>query len=101
MSQPYDPSGPNPNYPNPGYGPGNPEPKPKKKRRIFRWVFLAIQVLFLIWIITGVNGVADDCPPGQEDACAVGGGIGVIVIIFIWMAVDVILGVGYLIFRKR
>jgi hypothetical protein len=73
----------------------------KKKRHIFRWVFLAIQALFLIWIITGASAAAESCPPGQEDACAVGGGIGVIMIIFLWMAVDVILGIGYLIFRKK
>lgn len=35
-----------------------PPPKPRKKRRVFWWIFLAIQVIFLIWIITGVHGNA-------------------------------------------
>jgi hypothetical protein len=83
------------------------QPK-RKKRRIFRWVFLAIQALFIIWIISGVSGASDNCAgeTGQAlEACqagtAVGGTIGVFMIVFLWLAVDVILGVGYLIFRKK
>ncbi len=82
--------------------------KPKKKRHIFRWVFLAIQVLFLVWIIGGAGSAADNCAgeTGQAlEACeagtAVGAGIGVFLILFLWMMVDVILGVGYLIMRKK
>jgi hypothetical protein len=33
---------------------------PRKKRHVFRWVFLAIQALFLIWIITGISGNSDN-----------------------------------------
>ena len=80
----------------------------KKKRHIFRWVFLAIQVLFLIWIITGISGASDNCEGevGQAlEACqagtTVGAGIGVALIIGLWVAVDVILGITYLIFRRR
>jgi hypothetical protein len=29
-------------------------PKPRKKRRVFLWISLAIQVLFLVWIIAGL-----------------------------------------------
>ena len=81
---------------------------PKKKRHVFRWVFLAIQALFLIWIVSGVSGASDNCAgrTGQAlESCqagtAVGAGIGVFMIVFLWVAVDVILGVGYLIFRKK
>ncbi|GAB3191617.1 hypothetical protein GCM10027261_02010 [Geodermatophilus arenarius] len=80
----------------------------KKKRHVFRWVFLAIQALFLIWIIGGASSAADNCDGQVGDALtacqagtAVGAGIGVMVIVFLWVAVDVILGIGYLIFRKR
>ena len=80
----------------------------KKKKHVFRWVFLAIQALFLIWIIAGTSGAADNCDGQVGDALAacqagtaVGAGIGVIMIVFLWVAVDVILGIGYLIFRKR
>lgn len=82
--------------------------QPRKKRHIFRWVFLAVQLLFLVWIIGGVGGSADNCD-GKVDsaleACqagtAVGAGIGAMLIIFLWLAVDAILAVTYLIFRKK
>lgn len=83
---------------------------PKRKRRIFPWVFLAVQAIFLAWIIFGVSGAAaaDNCAgmTGQQlDACqagsAVGSGIGFFLVIALWVAADFILGVGYLIFRKR
>lgn len=79
----------------------------KKKRHVFRWIFLAIQALFLIWIITGANSVSSSkCDPQLTHAACtaakqVGGGIGVLLIVFLWVAADVILGVGYLIFRKK
>src|SRR3954469_12097256 len=82
--------------------------QPKKKRHIFRWVFLAIQALFLIWIIAGAAGNSNNCDGkvgDALDACqagtAVGTGIGVALIIALWVAVDIILGITYLIFRKK
>jgi hypothetical protein len=82
--------------------------KPRKKRRVFMWVILAINALFLWWIIAGVSSNADNCAGevGQalEDcqaATGIGTGIGVIFIIFLWAMVDVILGVLYIVTRKR
>lgn len=84
------------------------EPTPRKRRHIFRWFFLAVQALFLVWIIAGVSNSADNCDGkvgDALDACqagtAIGAGIGVGLIIGLWVAVDVILGITYLIFRKR
>lgn len=91
----------------PETSPTSTNPAVRKKRRVFRWVFLALQALFLVWIITGGHAAASShCDPNlSASACTaarqVGGGIGVLVIIFVWLAVDVILGVGYLIFRKK
>lgn len=78
----------------------------KKKRRIFRWVFLAIQALFLIWIITGLNSSEPGCGPNlSAEACqaaqGIGAGIAIALIVGLWIAVDLILGITYLIFRKR
>lgn len=80
----------------------------KKKRHIFRWFFLAVQILFLVWIIGGASDAADNCDGkigAALDACqagtAVGAGIGVALIIGLWLAVDAILAVTYLIFRKK
>ncbi|TDD90465.1 hypothetical protein E1293_03535 [Actinomadura darangshiensis] len=68
-------------------------PPAKHRHRVFPWVFLAVQIGFLIWIIAGVN----DC--NGDSACQVGSTIGVGLIIALWVAVDIILGFTYLVFR--
>lgn len=47
--------------------------QPRKRRRVFLWVFLAIQVIFLIWVITGFAG-ADNTPAASEVASFCGNG---------------------------
>ncbi|MDR6976851.1 hypothetical protein J2X68_003544 [Streptomyces sp. 3330] len=84
-------------------------PRPKKRHRVFLWIFLAIQILFLIWVITGAasgSGTPEDCRglTGDnlklcEDADDVGTTIGVGLIIGLWAAVDVILGFTYVVYR--
>ncbi|MFC8125901.1 hypothetical protein [Streptomyces sp. NPDC057302] len=97
--------------PRPESGPPQPAPdavKRKKPHRVFLWVFLAVQALFLIWIITGATSASDD--PSCEglagdalklcqDAGDVGTTIGVGLIIALWAAVDIILGVTYGVYR--
>ncbi|GGV69203.1 hypothetical protein GCM10010277_79210 [Streptomyces longisporoflavus] len=103
--------------PSPQWGPrpdgAAPEPAPdggksKKPRKIFLWIFLVVQALFLIWIIIGVNnasddpscdGLAGDALKLCQDAGDVGTAIGVGLIIGLWAAVDIILGVTYGIYR--
>jgi hypothetical protein len=68
---------------------------PRKRRRIFPWAFTALQAIFVFWIITGVVGASHaDCGSLDVDTCnsakAVGGGIGIIAILFVWAIVDVI-----------
>lgn len=88
--------------------------KPRRKPRVFMWVILAVNVLFLIWLITGTTGAASnvqDCSTLTGDALdlcnagnagtAIGTGVGVFLIIALWAFVDVILGVVYLVTRKR
>ena len=88
----------------------SPEVKPRKKKRIFLWVFLAVQALFLYWVIagtasadlpdgTGLSGPArDDCNL-QSAAGGIGTGIGVMLVVGLWMVVDFFLGLGYGIYR--
>ncbi len=76
----------------------------KKKKRIFLWVFLAIQLLFIVWIIGGMSSSdAGDCGSLDAETCEaandVGTGIGVFIIIVFWMMVDFLLAVGYGIYR--
>ncbi|MFJ9848549.1 hypothetical protein [Streptomyces sp. NPDC101150] len=87
-----------------------PEPKPtaakKKPRRVFMWVFLAVQVLFLIWIIAGAasGGGSDnsicqgltgsayhDCVDAGTNGAQLGTAIGVGLIVAFWAAVDFIM----------
>jgi hypothetical protein len=84
-------------------------PQARKPPRIFLWVFLALQVLFLIWVILAAasgSGTPEECrgQTGQnlqtcKDASDVGTTIGVGLIIGLWAAVDIILGFTYLIYR--
>lgn len=97
---------------------------PKKKRRIFLWFFLAVQVIFIIWLISAAasgtgaspSDIAQTCGNHQwsplwksyQDCAAhsgivaahdVGKGIAVGLIVVIWVVVDFFLGLGYGIYR--
>jgi hypothetical protein len=100
---------------------------PRKRRRIFLWVFLAIQALFITWLIVGgvsAGGtsvdpdVASACSNGQwhvlysshaecvsqmgdlyNSAKGIGTGIGLAMIVGLWMVTDFLVGGGYAIYR--
>lgn len=81
---------------------------PKPKHRKFTWVILIINLLFLIWIITGVasgSGNASHCGTLSQQVCNdashVGTAIGAVLILVFWAIVDVILGILWLVTRKR
>jgi len=102
--------------------------QPRKRRRIFLWVFLAIQAIFVLWLIVGLaskgsgpsvaSQTASVCANGGwqglfkshadcmkhyavalHDAGDAGKGLGAAIIIAFWMVVDVILGIGYGVYR--
>ncbi len=85
----------------------HPQPVKKRKVRIFTWIILAINALFAAWLILGVISVSNNtCDPSlSQQSCdaakAVGGGIGALLIVFLWVAADVILGIIWLVTRKR
>lgn len=70
------------------------------KFRIFTWVILVINALFVAWIISGIAGNANNpsCT-ANATACQVGTGIGVFLILVLWIFIDFILGVLWLITR--
>ena len=79
---------------------------PKKRHRVFLWFFLAVQAIFIIWIIAGAasgGGTATDCQGLTQQECeaaeGIGTGIGVALIVVIWMVVDFFLAVIYGIYR--
>jgi hypothetical protein len=114
-------------YPPQGYHGHSYQQAPRKRRRVFLWVFLAIQALFIVWIIAGVAAVhaaptqaqlAQGCYNNNwyplfksqadcvqhyggalNDAGTAGKAIGVGLVIGFWMVVDVILGISYGIYR--
>lgn len=104
-ARPAPPQGPPPS----GYRQTGTTSEPKKRRRIFLWLFLAVQVLFLVWVVMGTasgSGTSDECRglTGDDlklcdDAGDVGTAIGVGLVIALWAAVDVVLGFTYLIYR--
>lgn len=98
-----------------------PAPAPRKRKRVFMWFFLAIQALFVAWMIVGF-ATANNTPSASDIASACGGnnwqalynsyhecvttttsdlqaaggigtGIGAALVIGLWVAVDVILGI--------
>ncbi len=75
---------------------------------MFTYVILLVNVIFLIWIIAGAastSGHATDCGTLTQETCDsarnVGAGIGIGIIIFLWAAADVILGIVWLITRPN
>lgn len=83
-----------------------PTERPKKKRRIFMWFFIAVQVLFLVWIFSaGASGAGQpsDCGTLSADTCNtasdIGTGIGVMLIIGVWIVADFLLALIYGVFR--
>lgn len=79
--------------------------KPKKKRRIFLWFFLAVQALFIIWLITGLTASGDTSSCGSlsaqacKDAQNVGTGIGAALIVILWVVVDFLIALVYGVYR--
>ncbi len=95
-NQPYEPQ---------FYPPQTPTVK-KKQHRVFLWVFLAIQALFVLWIIAGVasaSGTPTDCGSLDADTCNTaanaGAAVGVFIIVVLWCVADFLLAVGYAIYR--
>lgn len=83
-----------------------PQPAPKKRKKVFFWIFLGIQVLFLIWVIAGISqasGSQNNCQylsaKDCNNASDAGTAIGVFLIVIFWAFVDFILGVSYLLYR--
>jgi hypothetical protein len=81
-------------------------PPPKKKRRIFMWFFLAVQAIFIIWIIAGIasgSGQPSDCGTLDAKTCNaasdIGTGIGVALVFGFWVVVDFLLAVIYGVYR--
>ncbi|MGB8942434.1 MAG: hypothetical protein WCD21_19660 [Streptomyces sp.] len=70
------------------------------------WAFLAVQLVFLLWVIVGARsgaGTPDDCGPLDAQSCNdaenAGTAIGVGLVIVLWALVDIIVGITYAVVR--
>ena len=86
------------------WAPASPAPTvPRKKRHVLLWIFVALNVLFALWIDADINAtVSDACvgvPPAEYEACRevneYGAGLGSLPLIAALAAVDVLLMAGY------
>ena len=77
------------------------------KGRVFTWVIVVVNVLFLIWIVTAIAGAGStkDCgslsASSCQDATAAGTAIGVGLIIVFLAFVDIVLGILWLVTRPK
>lgn len=75
----------------------------RKKHHVFLLVFLALQALFIIWIISGSITASHDVSACTTDACRTGAeagtGIGIGAIVLLWALTDIIVGGTYGIYR--
>lgn len=101
-------------------------PTPRRRRRVFMWVFLVIQALFILWIITGLASHGPDTGAQASQLCSghgwyplyksyadciaggskllsgasdIGKGLGVTLIIAAWVIIDFLLAVTWLVVR--
>ena len=75
--------------------------------RKLTWFILAVQALFLAWIIAGAGEAANNCDGevGQalelcQAGTAVGASIGIGIIVVLWVFVDIILGLIWLVTNR-
>lgn len=72
-----------------------------------RWLFIALQLIFILWLVTGIASTshhATGCEQLSQHTCDsaynAGRAIGAFLIVFLWVAVDVIIGVCVFIVRR-
>jgi hypothetical protein len=73
--------------------------------KLIKWTFIGFNLLMLFWMIAGVGGatkqVAEATTEAEKAGGAIGTGLGAMMIIFIWVAGDVILGIFVLLTRAK
>jgi hypothetical protein len=94
--------------------------QPRKRRRVFMWIFLAIQAAFIAWVISaaasgggihadvaaqclkqaqGMGMTQAQCISWLGGASKAGVAVGVALQIVLWTITDIILGISYGVYR--
>jgi hypothetical protein len=74
----------------------------RPRRRVFFWIFLTVQAMFVLWIVTGLvahNQCTNLSPRGCADAGNVAHGLAVAVQVITWVVVDFLVGGTYAVYR--
>lgn len=71
--------------------------KPKRGffGKLFKWSFILFNILMLWWMIAGLGGATDNMEAmtgAEKTGAAIGTGIGAMMLLFIWVVGDIILG---------
>ena len=73
--------------------------------KLIKWTFIGFNLLMLLWLIVGVGGaskqIAEASNEAEKAGGAIGTGLGAMMIIFIWVAGAVILGLFTLLTRAK
>lgn len=73
--------------------------------KLIKWTFIGFNLLMLLWMIVGVGGaskqVAEATSEAERAGGAIGTGLGAIMIIFIWVAGAIVLGIFTLLTRAK
>lgn len=73
--------------------------------KIIKWAFILFNVLMLIWLVSSCAAVSDISASASNDAeragAAIGTGIGMTFLLFVWGVGDMILGLFVLFTRRK
>jgi beta-lactamase regulating signal transducer with metallopeptidase domain len=73
--------------------------------KIIKWVFIGFNIVMLIWMIAGMAGAAETASTASSEAeqagAAIGTGIGFMMLLMIWAAGDVVLGLFVMLTRRK
>lgn len=81
--------------------------KPKRSffGKIFLWMFILFNILMVVWIVGGVNAASEMSKTyvseAQKAGAAIGTGLGVTMLLGIWVFGDIILGLFTLLTRPK
>jgi hypothetical protein len=73
--------------------------------KVVKWVFILFNVLMLIWLVSACAAVGDISANAVNDAeragAAIGAGIGMTFLLFVWGVGDLVLGLFVLFTRRK
>lgn len=72
--------------------------------KLFKWSFIAFNILMLVWLVAGLNNATsgmENMSEAEQAGAAIGTGIGAALIVGIWVVGDIILGLFVLLTRPK